>query len=283
VHPTIRGHQVLAERIFEKIVEHGLVRPSRSFGAEERKEIYSRVMSGFDDSFLGTRDLNLAKTLKWAGKKEEARVALNRVAKAMETNPEIHQMLGSYLLDDGQYEDAIKEYLKAVEYSGNDPPMIFSLAVAYYRSGLKDKAVQTYQELLDRGAPMAEAYSNLALLYLEEGRAAEALKVIKAGADLHHDSAAVLGTYGLALAVSGKPSDGIPWMLRALEIDPSNPERLYNLAGMYCLIGMRDNALRTLDLAVRKGYANAGKMARDDVFQSLRGDRAFTEILERIR
>jgi Flp pilus assembly protein TadD len=283
VHLTIGLHQWLAELIFEKMTELRLVQPSRKLTAEDRQALYEKAMGSFDSKFLVAKDMNLAKTLKWAGKKEEARAALERAAGAMDDNPEVHKILGSYLLDDGVYDRALQEYRRAVELSGNDPEMVFALATACFRAGLKAEAAATYRKLVDENDNVPEANGNLAGIYLGEGKVEEALKVLKAGMKKNPDWPSLLGYYGLALAMSGQISDAIPWTLRAIQAEPGDPNHYYNLAGMYALSGNAAESLRYLDLAVQKGYGNPEKMARDEVFQSVRDLPGFKKILQRLR
>ncbi len=125
VHPRIEGHQRLAEAILQEMVRLGLVRPSRNLSRRDKDAIYERVMVSLDPKFFAMRDWNLAKTLYWAGKKDEARAALLRAAKHMDSNPGVHSMLASFLLDDGDYERAVEESEKAVKLSANDPTMSY--------------------------------------------------------------------------------------------------------------------------------------------------------------
>jgi tetratricopeptide (TPR) repeat protein len=283
VHPVIQGHQRLAEAILAQMVKQGLVTPSKKLSRQDKDRLYARVMKGFDRKFFAMRDLNLAKVLRWAGKKKEARTALLRAAKPMDSNPEIHKMLGSYLLDQGKYDRAVEEYEKAVKLAGNEPTMVYALATAYFKSGRKKEAERTYRILVDKREHIPEAYSNLALIYLSSGRTGKAIDVLKAGLDKMPDAASLLAGYGLALAVSGKPAEGIPWMRRALEKEPGKPDYLYNLAGMYALTGEKDQALKSLEQAVNKGYSNAGKLAEDSVFRSIRQNPRFQAILRGLR
>lgn len=279
VHPTIERHQLLAEHILAKMSEHGLVRPSKKLTKDERADLYARAVNSFDAKFFATKDLNLAKVLRWAGKNEEARVALLRAANVLDEHPEVHKIMGSLLMDKGDYGRAIAEYQKAVRLSGNDPQMIYCLAVAYYKSGARDDATKTYDELVRHGAEVPDAYSNLAMIHLEEGRVDQGLKVGKAALDRGLETGAVAAAYGLALAVSGDAAAGIPWMRRALELEPNDADHLYNLAGMYALAGKPNEALNSLESAVRRGYGNLNKIAGDPVFATLRTDPRFRELL----
>jgi Flp pilus assembly protein TadD len=283
VHPIIQGHQKLAESILQEIVRLGLVMPTRNLGRQDKDAIYARVMDSLDQNFFAMRDWNLAKTLYWAGKKDEALAALLRVVKPMDSNPGVHAMLASFLLDRGDFERAVEESEKAVKLSGNDPIMLYGLAAAYFTSGRNDEAERTLQQLVDQGGQILGAYSKLALIYLGSGRTDEAIGVLKSGLQKSPEEPTLLDAYGFALAVSGRPTEGIPWVLSAHEKEPGNPQYLYDLAMMYALAGRKDEALESLQQATANGYGDADKLARDISFESIRQDARFEAILRRLR
>jgi tetratricopeptide (TPR) repeat protein len=240
-------------------------------------------MKGLDPQFFAAKDLNLAKTLKWAGKKDEAREALKRAAALLHDNPEVHKMWGSYLLDEGKYDEAIKEYSQGVKLSGNDPVMEFSLALACHRAGLRQEALRILDRLTQADQTAADASANLAMIHLEEGRVQEARRVLEPAIKRRPRSEVLFAPFGLALAMSDKVDEAIPWMLRAVQAEPGNPGHLYNLAGMYAMCGKTSEALAALNQAVDKGYTSADKIAADPVFGPIRNLPEFMRILERIR
>jgi Flp pilus assembly protein TadD/lysophospholipase L1-like esterase len=283
VHPTIELHQLLAGLLLDKMVDQRLIKASRTLSGEDRLAIFDSGMKSFDAHFLALRDFNLAKTLKWAGKAEEAREALLRAAEKMDDSPEIHKMLGSFYLDDQRYNEAIQEYSRALSLSGNDPQMEFDLAVVFYKSGLTGKAVDVYERLLKSNHNMPEVFSNLGMIYLESGRVEDALQVITSGMQKNPDHSGLFAPYALALAVSGRALEATPWMLKAVQAEPGDANHLYNLAGMYALTGSIPDAVTSLNLAVDKGYSNVEKLAGDGIFDSLRELPEFQKILGRIR
>jgi Flp pilus assembly protein TadD/lysophospholipase L1-like esterase len=283
LHPTIEKHQLLAEMILQQIQSAGLMKFSRNLSAEERQAILKQGMNDIDPSFFALRDLNLAKTLRWAGKKDEARFALENAAQRLPENPEIHKMLGGYLLEDGNYNRAIDEYKTAVELSKGDPDLEFSLAVAYYRSGRIGEAISAYRRLTNSESPLPEAFANLAMINLEEGNVQDALELLKRGLTLSPDASALYSPYALSLALSGRVPEAIPWMNRAVKAEPGSPSHFYNLAGMYSLSGENAEAIRHLHLAVKKGYSDADKLARDPVFAPLKNLPEFKQILLKIQ
>jgi tetratricopeptide (TPR) repeat protein len=69
----------------------------------------------------------------------------------------------------------------------------------------------------------------------------------------------------------------------AAAIRPEDPVALYNLACAQALAGDRKRALATLDRSVKAGWEDAAQMEKDPDLASLRQEKAFTELLDRIR
>ncbi len=237
VHPIIPLHQLMADLILDKMADIGVIPGERNLTAEERSKIFADGMNALDRKFMLLRDLNLAKTLKWAGRKREARAALNRVFVPLDANAEVHKMMGSFLMEDGKYQDAVQEYRRAVELSGHDGQMVFALANAAYKAGLKDEALEMYRNLVEKDKTIPDAYANMAIIKLESGKVQDALDVLRKGLKEHPNATVLFAPYGLALAVSGNYHDAVLWQRRAVDAEPGDPKHLYNLAGMYCLSG----------------------------------------------
>ncbi len=64
---------------------------------------------------------------------------------------------------------------------------------------------------------------------------------------------------------------------------PADPVAWYNLACSHALLEQREQALDALERAVERGYDDPGWMQRDDDLRALRGERRFTQLLERLR
>ncbi len=105
----------------------------------------------------------------------------------------------------------------------------------------------------------------------------------KIGLQKSPDDPALLDTYGLALAASGRPAEGIKWLLDARRKEPANPRYVYDLATVYALAQRKDEAFAVLEAAARNGRLDAYKLERDTGLVSLRQDPRFEAMLHRMR
>jgi tetratricopeptide (TPR) repeat protein len=283
VHPSIELHQALAELLLIQIHEMGLVKGCKLLSNEEIQSIMARGLTLLDQSVFTVRDLNLAKTLRWAGKKKEARQALLRIADREIDNPEIHKMLGSFALEDLEFPEAISEFRQAIKLSGGEPELKLSLAIALFRSGKTQEAREVYEEILASGKAIPEAYANLTILLLETGHFEQADDIIRAGLTKYPDSATLYSPYALTLAVSGQALEAIEWMRKAVSAEPGDPIHYYNLAGMYALTHDKNLAFRNLNIAIDRGYRNLAKILKDPVFSELINEPEFDKIKIRLQ
>lgn len=74
---------------------------------------------------------------------------------------------------------------------------------------------------------------------------------------------------------------GLELDARLAALRPDDPGILYNLACSMALVGNRDEALATLDKAVKSGYTDHRHMAKDRDLASLQGDSRFEEVVAR--
>ena len=68
----------------------------------------------------------------------------------------------------------------------------------------------------------------------------------------------------------------------AVDDFPEDALALYNLAGVYALLGRTEEALRNLELDIEAGDDDADYLASDPWFESLRDDPRFQNLLERM-
>lgn len=160
-------------------------------------------------------------------------------------------VLGRAWLDQGRNEEAL-EALKAAAKERPDLPSIRHwLGQAHFQKGEIDEAIGAYEEALSADprspdAPLTRL--NLAKLYLQKGRTADAEKVlaqVKSGA-LEADSLAVLGDL---YAQQGKPDEAEKAYASSLKVNAKQAWVFFKLARLKWHTGNREDARLDLDRA----------------------------------
>lgn len=83
----------------------------------------------------------------------------------------------------------------------------------------------------------------------------------------------------------GRFEDGLVIDEKLYQLDPENPEILYNLACSYSLVNQVDLSYRTIKKAIAYGYQDLDHLQKDEDLENLRKDRRFqryyTNLLKR--
>ena len=73
----------------------------------------------------------------------------------------------------------------------------------------------------------------------------------------------------------GRFEDGLAIDEKLYQLNPENPEILYNLACSYSLMNQVDLSYRTIKKAIAHGYADLDHLENDGDLENLRNDRRF--------
>jgi tetratricopeptide (TPR) repeat protein len=85
------------------------------------------------------------------------------------------------------------------------------------------------------------------------------------------------------LLAQNKNAQALACLEIAARAAPGNPYIAYDLARVQALNGQQENALRTLQASVEKGFNNADRVEGDPAFEGLRGKADFRKVLARMR
>ena len=85
-----------------------------------------------------------------------------------------------------------------------------------------------------------------------------------------------------ALLMLGEIDKSLEWSNLALSMEPDEPLVLYNVACVYSLAGMLEEAMEHLEGAVRAGLRHGGWLEHDDNLDPLREHPRFQALLKEI-
>jgi len=123
---------------------------------------------------------------------------------------------------DGQYNNALGEYQRAVDIAPADPQSLMSLGTVYYAMGDSERAMQTFKQALRYKPTEPNASYFIGLLYLERGQAQEAIPYISLSTQNRSgvDAAQAYNDLGVAYSRIGDTARAAENYRQALLLNP---------------------------------------------------------------
>ncbi len=295
LHPTIEGHQIIANQIVHTLLQLGVLDISPEWDPEETREKFDSVLNSLEASYFAEGNLNLGKVLLWARKTREAYVPLRVAAERLPGNADAHFTLGTCLSRIGKHEEAIKEFRRALEIDPDNTRARNNLALELRKTGEIDGAVREYRALLERhpdnlkalnnlgliaysmgeldaadslfhsvlsiDGNNAEAYNNLGVVRVANGQYREAEVAFRKASNLRDNYLEALNNLIAVLLQEGKNNDAWSICKRALAASPASPELHNRMGEVMRAEGRYEEARRefTTALSLRPGWDSARK------------------------
>jgi tetratricopeptide (TPR) repeat protein len=223
VHLTIEDYRLLAQSVIDKMIQIGAVRPDPGWDAASVDRVTKKVMGKVDDQMQGLGLHNIAKTLNWAGKHEDAaRIAERALEKDTTSLEAIWSSLyvGAARERQGKEDEAIPQYRRAVRLDPNNPLSHGYLAGALMRAGLAREAIAEYLECLKLDPEDARAAQNIGMLYMQLGQLQNAVLHLRRAVTVMPGRPDLSTMLGMAYYQSGLSEDAAASFRRALDLDP---------------------------------------------------------------
>lgn len=158
----------------------------------------------------------------------------------------------------GKYDEAIQQYIKALEINLNDPKLHYNIGTAFQARGDFDHAEKAYRKALEIDPASEKSKSALELL----------TKQVKT------KKSQELTSRALELQNSGNAHEAITTYLAAISEDPQSPSLFYNLGTAYQASGDFPNAYIQYQKALEldksnQTYSNAVKLIKVELANPL--------------
>lgn len=196
-----------------------------------------------------------------------------------------YEGIGNVYLREGKWGEAIPQYQKALSLAP-DAPTYSNLGTAYFFLKNYDQATMMYEKAVAM-TPNDEQYlGNLGDSYRWSGfsdRAAEsygkAISVAFQQLQVNPRSASIMGDLGLLYAKKGDAANALQYTSQARSISPDDLQLMYSEAQVKTLIGKPEEALKSLRLALEKGYS-AQEAWSDPELQKLQALPQFSQLVK---
>jgi serine/threonine protein kinase/Tfp pilus assembly protein PilF len=194
-----------------------------------------------------------------------------------------HQWYGEFLSYMGRFNEGLIEIRKAQELDPLSPVAYYAAAyiplTAMHRY---DEAIQEIKKLFEIDQNFPLGHTALGLLYFLKGKSSEAIKEMKRAIELSDSSLEFIANLGYIYGFSGQRQEAEKILRKFLQLEKQQYVSPY-LIGELCLgIGEKDQAFLWFNLAAMEDYFTMERMKTDPIFDPIRGDPRFAELLKKV-
>jgi len=218
----------------------------------------------------------------WPGAEREFR-------RAIELNPgyaTAHQGYGERVSALGWHEEALAEIKRALQLDPLSLIINDANGLILLRAGRDDLAIEQLGKTLEMDPNFALAHFDLGQVYLRKGRFAEAVAESQMASALSPDIAWYKGELGYAYARAGKSAEARKLLSELKSAQEEHSKRMYvswyDVAYIYAGLGEKDQAFACLEKAYEQHDARLVEAKVEVLFDSLRSDARFADLLRRI-
>ncbi len=221
----------------------------------------------------------------WRGEKQKARSEVALMRKQAPNEAVVYFVRATLHRLDGNYQRALRNYDRLVEL---DPAAHVvahcNRALVYiYLGQLEDAARELDQaQRSEPGNPLAQTFRALTLYYRKEvGAACELMRRVLAEHPGMHGVRPILA---MCLSAQGQHDEARAQLTERVRQNAAvDPDIAYELASVYALEGMRDEAFEWLEKSNALGNENRTAFEHDPNLSALRTDPRFGELLRKIK
>jgi serine/threonine protein kinase/Flp pilus assembly protein TadD len=264
----------------------------RRIGIQFARRMFERAIDldpHFALAYAGVADCCAFLYVYWDGSRANLESADSASRKALELDPELgeaHASRGFAVSLSKRYSEARQEFETAIRLNPKSYEAHYLYARACFQEGKFEDAVRHYQEA-SRVRP--EDYQALLLMSAplkaldrtSDAKTAQrqGVQLAQQHLELNPDDARALYLGAQGLVQLGEQERGLELAKRALVIDPEDPGVLYNVACVYALSKLKDDAIACLQRAVQNGFGHREWLENDADLDSVREDSRFKALL----
>lgn len=193
-----------------------------------------------------------------------------------------YQWLAEHLAIMGQHAAAIDMINKALSLDPLSLSISNSVARQYYFARQYDRAVEQCLHTLEMDSKFLPSLYRLASVYLQQGRHDEALAMFRQTVELSGDAPVMMAGLGHAYAVSGRTQEAEDMLTKLSGMTERGGLNPNYFAQIYKAMGDFDRAFEWYERSYAARYPLMIYLTVDPVFDVLRGDPRFKELVKRV-
>jgi protein O-mannosyl-transferase len=221
--------------------------------------LFRHALEVTEHNYLAHNNLGVA--LFNQGQTDEAIRQYQEAIRLLPSCADAHYNLGNAYGRKGQTDEALAQFQEAVRLKPDYALARNNLGAALFDKGHTDGAITQYQEALRLQPDYAEAHFNLGTALGKKGQIGEAIRQFWEAIRLKPDYAEAHFNLGIALGRKGQTDEAINQYQEALRLKPDDADAHYNLGIAFGRKGQLDGAISQFQEALRlkPDYADAHK------------------------
>jgi serine/threonine protein kinase/Flp pilus assembly protein TadD len=264
----------------------------RRRGYDFARQLFSRAIEldpGYARAYAGVADCYSYLYMYWEAINENLKAADDASQKALQLDPDLaeaHISRGLAISLNKRYDEAEQEFEMAIRLDPKLYEAYYFYARACFQQGKLERAGALFESAAKVKPEDYQAPSMMAMVLEGQGRTAEAitahrvaLRAAEKHLELHPDDARALYLGATDLCQLGERTRSLDWARRALAIDPEDCGILYNVACVYSLQGLGDEAIDCLEKALQHGFWYKRWALHDSDLDSVRNHPRFQELM----
>ena len=211
--------------------------------------------------------------------------AKRELERAIEINPNYataHFYYANFLTIMGHHEEAITATKQALELDPLSLSVNVVLGNQYFHAHKFDQAIKHHLNTIEMNPNNWHACWSLGLAYVQKGMFKEAIAEIEKAVTLSGRNTFVLSTLGYAYGLAGRKGEATKILDEVMEQSKQRYVAPYAIALVYIGLGNKDQAFQWLEKAYQNRSATMAWHRVDPMFDSLRSDPRFTELLNKM-
>jgi tetratricopeptide (TPR) repeat protein len=193
-----------------------------------------------------------------------------------------HYWYGIYLIVLSRFDEALKEIKIAQQLDPHSPAIHHSLGFLLYLSCQHEEAMEQLRRTIAMDATFPLAHITLGLTLLRKGIFEEAIAEIRRAFTIAGVVPLWQGFLGQAYALAGKSDDALNVLHELVDLSKQRYVPPVAVAIVYAGLGKIDDAFQWLDKSLEERDGLLVYLKVGSVFDCLRSDRRFSELLSRI-
>jgi len=196
--------------------------------------------------------------------------------------PIVYYWYGEFLMSMGRPEEAIAMTRRAQQADPLSPVIAASLAMILYLARKYDEAVKVLQRAQEIDPSHFLPHLRMGLVRLQQKGYPEAIRELQTAARLANHSTETLAALGTGYAMAGMSGEAHRIVAQLQASQAEHYVLPYNIAKIYAAACDKERTLEWLERAYQEGNPDLIELNSEPVFDGLRGEPMFSELMRRI-